>query len=316
MKQSDTERPSRDPSGVGVVELGEDVFGAVAAVLRDGEDGDDNGKHSSKGPEDGKGLFSISNTRCKLKKEPHIEPRQPAVSEGGYQVAKEGDAKENQVSLPSGTGEDANAGLGFEHVDACTKEQGSGEVDGEGNGNVSHYKGPSADPRCDSAVGRRRQHEGLVVNAAAGGVDARDLTQRSSHTENDQRDAEPPPDDADGPCTGDGVEQGRRQTVGHRGQDEGHEGDLEGRPGSHQLGLVAHGLQQVVGIVARTVVAGHVLAQAHLASLLGGGARVDVVLSGIRIRLRAVAVVGHGGMGAASVPGVCGTKECTGGRSL
>jgi hypothetical protein len=75
MKQSDTERPSRDPSGIGVVELGEDVFGAVAAVLRNGKDGYDNGKHSSKGPENGKGLFSISNTRCTSEKESHIEPR-------------------------------------------------------------------------------------------------------------------------------------------------------------------------------------------------------------------------------------------------
>jgi hypothetical protein len=61
MKQSDTERPPRNPSGIGIVEFGKDVFGAVAAVFRNGKDGYDDGKHSGKGPEDGKSLFSISN---------------------------------------------------------------------------------------------------------------------------------------------------------------------------------------------------------------------------------------------------------------
>lgn len=62
MKQSDTERPSGDPSRVGGVKFGEDVFGVVAAVFRNGKDGYDNGKHASKGPENSKSLFPVSNT--------------------------------------------------------------------------------------------------------------------------------------------------------------------------------------------------------------------------------------------------------------
>jgi hypothetical protein len=80
---------------MGVVELGKDVFGAVAAVFRNGKDAHDNGKHSSKCPEYGKSLFLISNTRRKLEEESHIEPWQVAISEGGYQVAKDGNSKEN-----------------------------------------------------------------------------------------------------------------------------------------------------------------------------------------------------------------------------
>jgi hypothetical protein len=62
MKQSDTERPSRNPSRVGGVKFGEDVFGVVSAVFRNGKDGYDNGKHTSKGPENSKSLSLVSNT--------------------------------------------------------------------------------------------------------------------------------------------------------------------------------------------------------------------------------------------------------------
>jgi len=68
MKQSDTERPSRDPSRVGGIKFGEDVFGVVAAVFRNGKDGYDNGKHTSKGPENSKRLFLVSNTYGSLSK--------------------------------------------------------------------------------------------------------------------------------------------------------------------------------------------------------------------------------------------------------
>jgi hypothetical protein len=80
MKQSDTERPSWYPSGIGVVEFGEDVFGVVSAVFRNGKDAYDNGKHTSKGPEDCKGLFSISNAFSSLVEGSHINPWQPFVS--------------------------------------------------------------------------------------------------------------------------------------------------------------------------------------------------------------------------------------------
>jgi len=161
MKQSDTERPPRGPSRVRVVEFGEDVAGVVAAIFRNGKDAYDNGNDSGKGPENGKS----------------IEPGQPAVSKSRDHVAKEGDGKEYQIHLPVGTGEDADTGLGFEDIDACTKEERSGKIDGEGDGNVSDYKRPTADPRCDPAVGGGCQHESLIVDTAAGGVDTGNLTE-------------------------------------------------------------------------------------------------------------------------------------------
>jgi hypothetical protein len=185
MKQSDTERPSRGPSRVRVVEFGEDVAGVVAAVFRNGKDAYDDGKHSGKCPENSKSLFSISKAFRRLWEESHIEPRQPAVSKSRYHVAKESDGKEDQIHLPVGTFEDANTRLGFEDIDACTKEKRSGKVDGEGDGNVSDYERPTADPRCNPAVGGRCQHKSLIVNAATGRVDAGNLTQRRSYAKND-----------------------------------------------------------------------------------------------------------------------------------
>lgn len=306
MKQSDTERPPRRPSRVRVVEFGKDVAGVVAAIFRNGKDAYDNGNYSGKGPENGKSLFSISNVYLLLWEESHIEPGQPAVSKSRDRVAKEGDGKEDQIHLPVGTGEDADTGLGFEDIDACTEEKRSGKVDGEGDGNVSDYKRPTADPRCDSAVGRRCQHKSLIVNAAAGGIDTGNLTERGSYAKNDERDTEPAPDDADGTGAGNGVVKCCRQTVGDRGQDEGHEGDLESGARSHQLSLVAHSLQEIVGIIGTVFARGVLLAQAQLASLLGRGTHVDVILGGIGIRLGAIAIVGHEGRAAT----VCARKVC------
>lgn len=62
MKQTDHERPSRDPTRIGWVEFGENVAGIVAAVLRNGKDANDDGNHTGKGPEDGKGLEVVSNS--------------------------------------------------------------------------------------------------------------------------------------------------------------------------------------------------------------------------------------------------------------
>lgn len=62
VKETDAERPSIGPSGVGL-EVGEDVFGIVTAVLGNDEDGDDDGEDTSECPEDSGGLshekFSI-----------------------------------------------------------------------------------------------------------------------------------------------------------------------------------------------------------------------------------------------------------------
>jgi hypothetical protein len=227
MKQSDTEGPSRDPSRVGVIEFGEDVAGAVSAVFRNGKDAYDNGKHTSKCPKDGKRLFSISNVSGRLSEESHIKPRQPAVSKGRYQVTKESDGKEDQIDLPVGTSKNSHIRFRLEDIDACTKKERSGEVDGEGDGDVSDYESPTTDPRSDPAVRRWRKHKGLVVHTTTGWIDACNLTQGSSYTEHNQRYSKPTPNDTNRSCAGDGVVKRRCQTIRNRGKDEGHECDLE-----------------------------------------------------------------------------------------
>lgn len=225
----------------------------------------------------------------------HIQPGQPAVSKGRHGIAEEGDGEEDEVDLVGFTGEDTDARLRFEDVDACHDEESGSELDRESNGNVANYEAPATDPRSDFAIRRWRDHEGLVVDASTCGVDAGDLAQRGSDTHDDQGDGEPAPDDVGGPSADDGVVEGRGQTVGDGGEDKGHEGDLQGGPRAHQLGLVAHGGEQLVGIVAAAIVARVLVVEAQLGVLLSGGAGDHVVLSGIRIGLRAVAVVGHEG---------------------
>ena len=61
MEQSDHERPSRNPARAGGVKFGENVFGVVAAVFRNGKDAYNDGKHTGKSPKDGKSLLTISN---------------------------------------------------------------------------------------------------------------------------------------------------------------------------------------------------------------------------------------------------------------
>ena len=57
VEESDHERPPGDPSRVRGIEFSKDVFGASTTILRNGKDAYDNGNHTSKGPENGKGLF-------------------------------------------------------------------------------------------------------------------------------------------------------------------------------------------------------------------------------------------------------------------
>jgi hypothetical protein len=61
MEQSHAKGPSRDPSRVGIVEFSENVAGVVAAIFRNGKDAYDNGEDTGKCPENGKGLYSVSN---------------------------------------------------------------------------------------------------------------------------------------------------------------------------------------------------------------------------------------------------------------
>ena len=56
VQQSDTERPTRGPSTVARVEFGEDVFGIMAAALRNGQHASDNGNDTTKSPENSKSL--------------------------------------------------------------------------------------------------------------------------------------------------------------------------------------------------------------------------------------------------------------------
>lgn len=55
MKQTNTERPAIRPAR-GSLEVSKDIFGIVTSTLCDGEDGDDDGNDTGKGPEDGGGL--------------------------------------------------------------------------------------------------------------------------------------------------------------------------------------------------------------------------------------------------------------------
>lgn len=55
MQQADHEGPAIRPARASL-EVGEDVFGIVTAVLCDREDADHDGNDASEGPEDGSGL--------------------------------------------------------------------------------------------------------------------------------------------------------------------------------------------------------------------------------------------------------------------
>lgn len=88
-----------------------------------------------------------------------------------------------------------------------------------------------------------------VVSTSGSGIDTGDFTERRSNTDDDYGDGNPAPEDVDGSAADQGVVEGRRETVGDRGEDEGHEGDLEGRSVSGELRLVAQVLEQLVGRV-------------------------------------------------------------------
>lgn len=91
----------------------------------------------------------------------YIDPGQPLVSEGGNEVAEDGNGEENEKLLIGCAREHGN-GFAFgiealvEDVDAANEEEGSTKVDGEGDGNVSDNVEPAANPTGDATpVGRR-----------------------------------------------------------------------------------------------------------------------------------------------------------------
>ena len=296
MEEPDHKGPAGNPSGVGGVESGEDVAGAVASVFGNGKYANDDGNDTTKGPEDGKSLRRVSKTLMLAGGNAYIEPGQPLVTKGTHDVAKKRNTKEDQVHLPGVALEDADTGFAFEDVDTGDIKEGGSKVDRKSNGYVSNDEAPATDPRGDFAVRGRSQHEGLVVDAATGRVDTRNLAEGGSDAEDNARDGQPSPDDCYGPAVDYGVVQSRGQTVGDRRQNKRHEGDLQGRSRAHQLRLVTHGSQQVVGIIDDAALGGvAVLGKAHLPTLFCG-ARDKVVLSRVGVGLGAVGGLGgHGG---------------------
>ena len=147
----------------------------------------------------------------------HIQPWQPFVSESRYAIANEGDPEKDKINLVGLTSENTDTGTAFEDIDTCDEEECGCEVNGEGDGYVSDYERPSADPRCDSTVRRWRQHECLVINTTTCRIDTRDLAQRRSDAKNDARYRKPAPDDGSWPSSNNRVVESRRQSIGNGG---------------------------------------------------------------------------------------------------
>lgn len=85
----------------------------------------------------------------------HIQVRQPAVAKSRHQVAHEGNAEENQPDLVGLASKYADARFRLVDVDTGSKEQGSAEVDGKGDCDVSDDKSPATDPGHDPPIRRR-----------------------------------------------------------------------------------------------------------------------------------------------------------------
>lgn len=179
----------------------------------------------------------------------YIQVVKPAVAIDGDGVAEQRHAQKDEEDLVGGLLPDGLAGLGLEDVDASDEEERGAKLHSEGDGDVAHDVGPAAEVGGDAADRGGRELEGLVVDAAGGRVDGRDLAQRGGHAEDDETDEHPAPDDDDGTSALQRVVERRGQAVGDRGQNEGHEGDVPGRAGAHQFGLVAEGFEQLVGRV-------------------------------------------------------------------
>lgn len=109
-------------------------------------------------------------------------------------------------------------------------------------------------------------------------VNTGNFTKRSSNADDNQRDENPAPDDIAGATADERVEEGGGETVGNGGEDKGHEGDLGGRAVARQLGLVAQGLEEVVGIVLDGEAGGVVLVPVLVVLVhLGGAVGVEAV---------------------------------------
>lgn len=116
------------------------------------------------------------------------------------------------------------------------------------------------------------------VSTSGSRINTGDFTERRSDTDDDQRHAEPTPNDVDGATASKGVKHRGSQTVGNGRENEGHEGDLESRAVALELGLVAQRLEHVVG--SAIVGAGGTGSEAVLDIALG---KAEVVLTSTRV---------------------------------
>lgn len=76
----------------------------------------------------------------------HIQPGQPLVTKGRYGVAKEGDAKEDEINLVRFASEDANSRFFLKDIDTGDEEEGGAKVDSQGDADIAYHVKPAADP--------------------------------------------------------------------------------------------------------------------------------------------------------------------------
>lgn len=124
----------------------------------------------------------------------YIKNRQPAVTKSRDGVAKKRKSQEDEEDLPGLAWENPFTIRSLEHIDTRNQEQRGSEVDSQGDGHVADDIHPTTDPTCESAPARWREHKGLVVHTSSGRVNTGDLAEGCRHTEDDQRDADPAPD--------------------------------------------------------------------------------------------------------------------------
>ena len=144
MEQSDAERPAVWPTR-GRLEVCENVFSVVSAMLGNHQNTNHNSKKTSKGPEDcsslGKGQqgvatygvggnwFNILKIGRADEGQAYIKPRKPSISEGRHGVAEQSDAEENEEHLVILARKHTNARFFLKHVDTRNEEERGAKID-------------------------------------------------------------------------------------------------------------------------------------------------------------------------------------------
>lgn len=212
----------------------------------------------------------------------YIQNMQVAVAKGRDGVAEQGDGQEGQEDLVCLGAPDANTRLLLEHVHAGDEKERGAELHGQSDGDVADDICPAADVSGEPADAGRGEHKRLVVHAARGRVDGRDLAERRGDAEDDQTDEQPAPNDDDRSATLQRIIQRGGQAVGDGGEHERHEGDMPSRAGAHKLSLVAHGGEHSVGIVRFAAALGEPYIWGAGSGILGVWTAHDRVRSGFR----------------------------------